>query len=217
MAGDREAALVSRVAAHPYNKVMARLMRATPVLLVSLTITASGSVAIPGTALAKGSGKGTVAPPGNSGVSQYVEDVPTAKGGKPTSSIVIAPKGGGGPGSGGTAGGSGSTAGGSGGLGNGGTADTGSPATLSGSVTRQLDHSGKAGKSAVALAQATAPVVSRKRHAASKPPTGATTAVVKSLEGSAGGGGMGALLPIFLIASLVLLSALGIFTRRRTT
>jgi hypothetical protein len=67
------------------------------------------------------------------------------------------------------------------------------------------------------LAQATAPIVSKKRHVARTPPTAATTAVIKSLEGSAGGGGMGAVLPIFLIASLVLLSGLGIFTRRRST
>ena len=43
-------------------------------------------LALPAAAAAKGSTT-TIAPPGNSGVSQYVETVPTAHGGQPTSSV----------------------------------------------------------------------------------------------------------------------------------
>src|SRR2546421_8033190 len=39
---------------------------------------------LPATAIAK---RHVIAPPGNSGVSQYVETVPTAQGGRPTSSL----------------------------------------------------------------------------------------------------------------------------------
>jgi hypothetical protein len=175
-----------------------------------------GSLSLPAAAFA--GGKGTVAPPGNSGVSQYVEDVPTVKGNKPSSSIVITHKGGGGgsgtSGGAGTDGGSGS---GSSGGSAGGGSSAGSQATISPAVTKKLDRSGKAGQSAAALADATAPVVSKQKPAASKPPAAPSTQVVKALEGSAGGGGMGAFLPIFLIASLVLVSAFGIFHRRRPT
>ena len=183
----------------------------------------AGFLALPGAAFA--GGKGTVAPPGNSGVSQYVEDVPTVKGGKPSSTIVVTHKGGGGSSHSGGGTGSGSSGGGAGGSGSGsgggsssgGSSAPVSQATISPAVARKLNRSGKAGKSAVALARATAPLVTKQKPHASKPPTAASTQVLNSLEGSAGGGGMGAFLPIFLIASLVLVSAVGIFHRRRTT
>lgn len=186
-----------------------------------LTLGTAGSLTLPAVASAKGKG-GTLAPPGDSGVSQYVEDVPTVKGNKPSSSIVVTPKGGGGSGpSGGAGGGGAGSAGGSGsgstGAGAGGSSAAGGQATLSPAVTRKLDRSGRAGQSAAALADATAPVVTRQKPARSRPPAAASTQVLKALEGSAGGGGMGAFLPIFLIASLVLISALGLFLRRRTT
>ncbi len=96
------------------------------------------------------------------------------------------------------------------------------PRTATGSavpaaVTRQLDHRGTAGKSTAALAEATAPPLSKRRPTASKAPTAPSTAVLKSLTGSTGGGGMGAFLPVFLIATLVIVSAIGIFHRRRST
>jgi hypothetical protein len=172
-------------------------------------------LALPAAAFA--GGKGTVAPPGNSGVSQYVEDVPTVKGNKPSSTIVVTHNGGGGSGHSGGGSGSGSSGGGAGGSGSGsgGSSSSVSQATISPAVTKKLDRSGKAGQSAAALAHATAPVVTKRKPAASKPPAAASTQVLKALEGSAGGGGMGAFLPIFLIASLVLVSAVGIFYRRR--
>jgi hypothetical protein len=209
--------------------MMRRLLRAAPILVATLALGTAGSLTLPAAALAKGKGT-TVAPPGNSGVSQYVEDVPTVKGGKPTSSVVVTPTSGGGSGksggghSGGAGGGSGRSGGGgaSGGSGSsgGGSAGGSSSAivpTLSPGVTKKLDRSGSAGKAAVGLANATAPVVSKHKPAVSKPPAAASTQVLKTLAGSAGGGGMGAFLPIFLIASLVLVSGFGIFHRRRAT
>jgi hypothetical protein len=212
---------VSPAPVHPYNNMMGRLLRAAPLLCTTLALGATGLFALPAVAFA--GAKGTVAPPGNSGVSQYVEDVPTVKGGKPTNTIVVNHNGGGGSGhsgggagsgSSGGSGGSGSTPG--GGSGSGAGSAHASQATISPAVTKKLDHSGKAGKSAAALAQATAPIVTKQKPHASKPPVAASTQVLNSLEGSAGGGGMGAFLPIFLIASLVLVSAAGIFHRRRT-
>jgi hypothetical protein len=202
---------------------MGRLLRAAPILVATLAIGTAGSLTLPASAFA--GGKGTVAPPGNSGVSQYVEDVPTVKGNKPSSTIVVTLNGGGGSGHAGGGSGSGSSGGGSGGGGSGsggsgsgsGGSSSVSQATISPTVTKKLDRSGKAGKSAAALAKATAPIVTKKKLHASKPPAAASTQVLNSLEGSAGGGGMGAFLPIFLIASLVLVSVAGILHRRRTT
>jgi hypothetical protein len=201
---------------------MGRLLRAAPLLCTTLALGVTSILALPAAAFA--GGKGTVAPPGNSGVSQYVEDVPTVKGNKPSSTIVVTHNGGGGSGhsgggagsgsSGGGAGGSGSSSGGSG---SGGGSAAVSQATISPAVTRKLNRSGKAGKSAAALAKATAPIVTKQKLHASKPPAAASTQVLSSLEGSTGGGGMGAFLPIFLIASLVLVSIVGILHRRRTT
>jgi hypothetical protein len=218
---------VSPAPVHPYKNMMGRLIRAVPLLCTTLALGVAGFMALPATAFA--GGKGTVAPPGNSGVSQYVEDVPTVKGGKPTNTIVVTHNGGGGSGHSGGGSGSSGGSGGSGGTGSGSSGGTGgsgsssggnsppvSQATISPAVTKKLDRSGKAGKSAAALAQATAPIVTKQKPRASKPPAAASTQVLNSLEGSAGGGGMGAVLPIFLIASLVLVSAAGIFHRRRT-
>jgi hypothetical protein len=216
---------VSPARVHPYKNMMGRLLRAVPLLCTTLALGVAGSMALPAAAFA--GGKGTVAPPGNSGVSQYVEDVPTVKGGKPTNTIVVSHNGGGGSGhsgggtGSGSSGGSGTGSGSSGGSGGSGSSSGGSSApvsqaTISPAVTKKLNRSGKAGKSAAALAQATAPIVTKQKPHASKPPAAASTQVLNSLEGSAGGGGMGAFLPIFLIASLVLVSAVGIFHRRRT-
>jgi hypothetical protein len=236
--------VVSLAPVHPYKKMMGRLLRAAPLLCTTLALGMAGSLALPAAAFA--GGKGTVAPPGNSGVSQYVEDVPTVKGNKPSSTIVVTHKGGGsghsgggtgsgssggGTGSGSSGGGtgSGSSGGGTGSGSSGGStggsgssssgsgagSSAGAQATLSPAVTKKLDHGGKAGQSAAALADATAPVVTKRKPVTSKPPTAATTQVLKALEGSAGGGGMGAFLPVFLIVTLVLISAIGIFYRRR--
>ncbi len=195
---------------------MGRSPRAALILCASLVCGVAGLLLMPAATLAQGAGKGKIAPPGNSGVSQYVEDVPTVKGGKPSSSIVLPPTGTGGPGDGSSSGGSGGGQSSSSGA-TGGAVPAPSTATLPAPVTRTLEHNGQTGKSAVALAQATAPVVTKQKPVTPKLPTPPTDAVLRSLEGSAGGGGMGAFLPIFLVATLVLLSAAGILTRRRKT
>src|ERR1700722_19400619 len=97
--------------------MMGRLLRADPRLCTTLALGVTSMLALPAAAFA--GGRGTVAPPGNSGVSQYVEDVPTVKGNKPSSTIVVTHNGGGGSGHSGGGSGSGPSGGGSGGSGSG--------------------------------------------------------------------------------------------------
>ena len=152
------------------------------------------SLVLPASALATTK---TIAPPGNSGVSQYQEDVPTAKGNRPSNTIVP---------SGGTHGG-----GGSGG-------------NVSSSTLRAFDKQGSAGRKAAALAEATAPTAPTRTRPTNG--TGVTqssgsspvTSLVKALTGSSSnGGGLGPLLPIILIASLLGAGALALMRRRRAT
>jgi hypothetical protein len=157
----------------------------------------------------------TYVPPGVSGASQYVEVVPSAGGPKPASSTqqhqhqttgVVG--GGSGSGGGGTGGGTGSAI---------------SPATV-----HALDSQGSAGTSAASLAVAGAPAA---KHRAStsqgnsgsgpKPATLdtgkasglAAGQVLKTAVGASGG--MGAVLPLILIGSLVIASGIGIVKIRR--
>jgi hypothetical protein len=156
------------------------------------------SLVLPASALAASSPT-SIAPPGNSGVSQYREDVPTAKGNRPSSAFT--PGGGGSNGSG--------TSG----------------ASVSSSTLRALDKQGSAGRKAAALAQATAPGTGSPAGPKTvKTNIGSTdsgaspvTSVVKALTGSSNGGGLGALLPIILIACLVAFTALAVLRRRRAT
>ncbi|HWF74391.1 MAG TPA: hypothetical protein VG186_13670 [Solirubrobacteraceae bacterium] len=163
------------------------MRRAVIALLVSLVLPTSAVAA-----------KGTIAPPGNSGVSQYQEDVPTAKGSQPSN--TIAPGGGtNGPGS--------------------------SSGALSPSTVRALDKQGSAGRKAAALAQATAPRIGRPAGPPAVKTVGGSqtsgsspvSSVVKALTGSSSSGGLGPLLPIILIASLLGAVALALVRRRRTT
>ena len=178
-------------------------MRAMVLLLLFTGTGTLVALALPAVALAGG---GTVAPPGLSAVSQYVEDVPTVKGNRPSSSVVIPPKGGG-PGAGSQAG----SAGGSGTSGAGTSAQSALPAP----VVKRLDHAGSAGQGAAALALATAPVLSRHKPVASGPPAAPGAAVLGSLTGVSGAGGMGVFLPLFLAVTLVAVTAAGIARRRR--
>jgi hypothetical protein len=150
---------------------------------------------LPGSALANGKG---VAPPGNSGVSQYMEDIPTVQGNKPASSVVVPSNRGGG----------------SGGSGSSGSLGVASNSAIPNSVVKKLDHSGSAGRAAIAFAEATssAPVKSKPRKSS---PAAPVTSVVRALTGSTGGGGLGAFLPVLLIGLLVIVSAFGIFQRWR--
>src|ERR1700758_2135226 len=96
----------------------------------------------------------TIVPPGNSGVSQYLETVPTAGGGQPTNSVhpVAGPVGGSGGSSG--AGGSGGSAASGGTAGN---AGAGGGTPIAASTQRALAAQGPTGAAAAALAVATAP------------------------------------------------------------
>jgi hypothetical protein len=179
-------------------------------------------LAMPTTAAAY-SHQQTIAPPGNSGVQQYVETIPTAHGGQPTSSVHE----GGGPGHP-QGGGSGPAGGGPGG-----------GSAISSSTQRALDSQGTTGRAAAAFIRATAPSGARSTtrasgngstnsngahgnngsNAASTRGGGASPAssVFHSLTGVSGNGGLGALLPIILVGSLLVMAGLAIVRRRRTT
>jgi hypothetical protein len=151
----------------------------------------------------------TIAPPGNSGVSQYQEDVPTAKGNRPSNTITPGTTNGPGPSSG-----SGSSSG---------AGSSSSGGSLSSSTLRALDRQGSAGRGAAALAQATAPGqggASRPTgigRDSQEPGSSPASSLVKALTGSSNGGGLGALLPIILAVTLVAATALALLRRRRTT
>ena len=183
-------------------------------------------LAVPASAAAKGDTT-TIAPPGNSGVSQYVETVPTAHGGQPTSSVHN------------HGGGSGNARGNGGGPG--GSGGSGSGSAISPSTQRAIASQGATGAAAAAFIQATAPTGARaangwtagrrqRRHRAGAGGAGGShpavsqgegaspaNAVFHALTGSTASGGLGSILPIILIASLIVLSALAILRRRRTT
>jgi hypothetical protein len=145
---------------------------------------------------------GTCAPPGNSGVNQYVEVVPGAGCNQPPA----------GPGSGGHSGGG----------------------HLSTSTTQQLDASGGAGRSVVALVTSSPsagpgnPGGSRGHAHGGGNPAAATTAVPPSVAGSnpvsailhpivtgSGAGGLGVLLPVLLLGVLLGAVLAGLIRRRR--
>jgi hypothetical protein len=163
-------------------------------LLIGLLL----ALAVPASALARQPVR-TVAPPGNSGVSQYLETIPTAKGNRPSVSVV--PGGGQGPGS------------------------SGGSSALSSSTQRALDQHGSAGRQAAALADATAPSVAPRTsnsHGAKRAavPSGASAAtvappaaVLKAVTGSSAHGGLGALLPVLL--TVIALGGGALALRRR--
>lgn len=153
-----------------------------------------------------------IAPPGNSGVGQYVETVPTADGGQPTNTVH--------PGGVGGSGGRGGTGGGAGSTGSGGAVAT--------STQRALAKQGPAGDATAALAEATAPRSARSaahsgdaRDKASPISAGEGSApsasVFNALTGSTSRGGLGPLLPIALIGSVLAGAVVTRMRRRRTS
>ncbi len=173
-----------------------------------------------------------VAPPGNAGVNQYIESIPTDHGNQPTSSVHRKSS----PGhSGGAVGGTGSSggggaAGGSTGSGAaGGSSGSGAPVPVS--TQRALSSRGADGRAAAALASGTAPrLVPRHtsgRSAASPVPipaparvsggSSALGSLASALTGSASSGGLGALLPVMLIVALLGSAAMAIRRRRTET
>jgi len=176
-------------------------------------------LALPASAVAKG-GTETIAPPGNSGVSQYLETIPTAHGGQPTSTVHR--------------GGGHSVAGGGGNGSSGGSPGGGS--SVSSSTQRALDSQGSAGRTAAAFILATAPSGTRSSNQghgsgatngstgkssspAAPEESGASPAssVFHALTGSTSNGGLGSLLPVILIASLLAISTAALILRRRRT
>ena len=166
------------------------------------------ALALPGVAVAKRPG---VAPPGNSGVHQYVETLPTANGNRPTSTLPSAGHQPTGPVVGGPEGGSG--AGGGSGLGGG----QATPAIPPG-AQRALSAKGPTGRAAARLLQETAAATPphRQIQAATAGASGASAArsVAGALLGSGSAGGLGPLLPVVLIVAAVVLGAIAILRRR---
>lgn len=152
----------------------------------------------------KGSAVHTLLPPGNSSVSQYVENVPTAHGGCPSS-----------------------------GIGTGLTLHTGRSRTISASAQAALLAAGPDGAATEALARATAPgaagnsaaglpvagsskTVSRTGRRSSGTTDGSSPlgALGRALGGSSGGGGLGLLFPIVLALCLVGAAFVLLYRRR---
>lgn len=181
---------------------MARLLRRAqvPGAALTLAVTVVLVIAAPAAAASNHSQNGPpagVAPPGNSGVSQYVEDLPTLSGGKPTHSVAAAPV---------TSGGSGGPT----------SPSASSTPSVPKSVSRALTKQGTTGKAAAALAASTAAASAIKAHDNAITVTSAspTSQVLNTLGGTSAGGGLGAVLPVILIISLLVISAIGIARRR---
>jgi hypothetical protein len=151
----------------------------------------------------------TIAPPGNSGVGQYLETVPTARGAQPTNNVL--PVGGGVGGSGGppggAAGGTRSTAGPSGG------------SAIPPSTRRALTAQGSTGAAVAALAQATAPTRADHGASAAASDSGSSPAgsIIKTLTGSNTASGLGPVLPSLLIVSLLGAAVVALVRRRRAS
>jgi hypothetical protein len=154
----------------------------------------------------------TIAPPGNSGVGQYLETVPTARGAQPTNSVH--------PVAGGVGGSGGPPGGGAGGTG--GTANPPGAGTISPSTRRALARHGSTGAAAAALARATAPTLTpRAENGATSAVSGGgsspANSVLKTLTGSNSGSGLGPVLPSLLIVSLLGAAVMAVVRRRRTS
>jgi hypothetical protein len=194
-----------------------------------LTIALTAALAFPALAAAKEPSR-TIAPPGVSGIQQYVETVPTAQGGEPTTSVHSGGSGHGGPGH---SGGGGITGGGGGGSGGGGgdTSNRADGSAIPSSTQRAMNSDGASGQAAAALAARTAPTPSQQGGSGahvSEVPSGVSSAarstspspvsaIFKTLTGSSSDGGLGTVLPIILVAALLGFSGLAIVRRRRTT
>jgi len=151
------------------------------------------------------SGKGS-APPGNSGVQEYQEQVPTASGGQPISHN------GGGGGSGGGSGGGPSAPAGGGGSSSSPASSSTSP-TLSASTRRQLNAKGADGHGVVRVLDATSQAARSPRSSTGSSGDSPVGALARAITG--GGGGLGIALPL-LLAAMALAGAL-VFARTRRT
>jgi hypothetical protein len=136
----------------------------------------------------------TIAPPGNSGVSQYTEVIPTAKGNRPTSSIPPGAAGIGGASASGAAPGS----------------------SLSAAAVRGLAKRGKDGKRAAALALAGGPGPATASGSGSRSRgSSALATLFKTVTGASASSGLRATLPAILL--IVAAGGSLIALRRRRT
>lgn len=147
----------------------------------------------------------TLAPPGNSAVSQYVEDVPTAKGDRPSSTIHRGGSGGGHTPQGGSPA-------------SGGGPSNGSGGDVSSRALHSLARHGSIGRGAAAFAAATAPGSAARRPGRGAPVglggSSALGSLVRAATGSSSGDGLGSLL--WIIFAVIAAGGLGLaFTRRR--
>jgi hypothetical protein len=148
-------------------------------------------------------------PPGHSGASQYTETLPSAGGEQPTSEIDH-----GGPSEGSVGGDSGSQTGGP--TSGGGAAVPTPTEALGAENARHLEKLGAEGKAAARLAASGGIVAKQQPGHGSSAGSGTSPVkqVVGELTGTTGSGGMGILLPL-LIVMTVLIAAAFVFTHRR--
>jgi hypothetical protein len=201
-----------------------------PQVVRSVAIVAVLAMTAPQAASAQGN---TGVPQGNSALSQYLEAIPTASGSQPTDRIhshhshsAGSSRGGShsGGGAGGTTGtGGGGTGAGGASAGSGTTGNAASIGAVSTSTTHSLSSQGSTGAADAAFARATAPSKAS-AHTGAGPTVNAsssanvpspTAAVLKSLTGASGGGGLGSLLPAILIVAALATGVLAL-ARRRT-
>jgi hypothetical protein len=148
--------------------------------------------------------------PPQSAAGQYTEDVPTAGGNTPAGSVHPTSGGSGGSGGSSSAGSSTSSSGGSS------SAGSGVASSVSAKTIKKLDQSGAAGRKAASLAAALAPSAPAATTKTTASAAGAPASdVVKTLAGSDAGSGIGVLLPVILIASLIGATVLGVLRLRR--
>lgn len=155
--------------------------------------TIAGTLALPTGALAKST---TYAPPGNSGVDQYLETVPTGGGGHATSGPASTGGGGGGGGGSNPSGGASATS-----------------SALSAGTAKRLAAQGAAGRAVKRLVKQTAPPRSPAANPNGAQGRGAVSAALHPLVSHSGDGGVGILLPLFLGATLLVTVA--VVLRRR--
>jgi hypothetical protein len=203
-----------------------RPRRWSPILL-----TAALAAALAPPAAAKHGHHG-LAPPGNSGIGQYVEIIPTASGSRPTNTVHNHGGGQGGAIPTGPSAASGTSAS-SGTSSSSGTlapvpewASAGSSG-VSGATAQALAAQGSAGQATANLARATNPGGATLHQAGPVGPPapirsvgGASSpvgSVLGTLTGSSSSGGLGALLPVLLIIALVGAGAMALLRHRRTT
>ena len=157
--------------AHGVRRIHTVMPRALTAIAGALAL---ALLAGPATACASG----TLVEPGDPGSSQYQEDIPTAGGSRPVSTVHP------------------------------GAHQPQASVALPRAVARQLAHDGRSGRAAATLAQATAPLPTTRLRTAHKPSRvlssghvkGTLAVLAASLFGS--NGGLGVLLPILLVVSL---------------